>query len=116
MEIKTLNNLDSSQGSDNDLKTPESNKWTPMNNPQNESESESANFETNLKNTTVEKMIDYSKGNQKYQKRIFFGFCLSQMLLGMVAASLIFFFSPVEFNCKGPAGKSFYSFRFKSIN
>lgn len=45
-------------------------------------------------------LINYSKGNQKFQKRLFLGFCLAQVLLGMVTVSLIFFFYSVSFTCK----------------
>ena len=59
---------------------------------------------------TVDDVVFFSKGNQKYQKRIFMGFCFSHILLGMVAVSLLYFFYPVNFKCQLPSGGGFYLF------
>lgn len=56
------------------------------------------------RNYSIEEIIEFSKGNQKYQKRLFFGFCFSQMLLGMISVSLIYFFFSVKFKCKSENG------------
>ena len=53
---------------------------------------------------TVDDIVFFSKGNQKYQKRIFMGFCFSHILLGMVAVSLLYFFYPVSFRCQLSSG------------
>lgn len=59
---------------------------------------------------SVQDLINYSKGNQKFQKRIFIGFCLAQVMLGMVTVSLIFFFYSVDFSCKNEEGSTHFIF------
>lgn len=56
---------------------------------------------------SVQDLINYTKGNQKFQKRIFIGFCLAQVMLGMVTVSLIFFFYSVNFSCKDAQDSKF---------
>ena len=48
---------------------------------------------------TVENLVNDTKGTLKFQKLIFWGFCFSQAMLGLVAVSLIFFFYSVDFTC-----------------
>jgi hypothetical protein len=58
-------------------------------------------------NCSIQDIINYSKGNQKFQKRMFIGFCLAQIMLGMVTVSLIFFFYSVNFTCNDEAKSNF---------
>ena len=56
-------------------------------------------LEDKIQQYSIEDLIIHSKGNLKYQKIIFWGFCLAQIMLGMVTVSLIFFFYSVSFLC-----------------
>ena len=66
----------------------------------NPSELSSFNENKYSTNLQIADLVEFSKGDLRYQKRVFVGFCLAQILVGMVTVSMIFFFYSVSFECK----------------